>query len=256
MPNLPIVQDADPLGRATPDKVPRIPSGWRVYCAGDSAAVGKVTGAGGGTPRGEALQVSTGWWHRIVRKVPPEGVETATGGRVQLRMSRQEFLDLAQHLPDQEIVDRVRDSFRAFPPFRQSATASIAVTCSDGALTLSGNVAHEGHRVQALRCVERVDGVGSLSDRLISDEQLVSSLTRSFLTHPALQPSLVRVSARLGRVTLEGEVASAQLVALVSTSAWQVPGVAALDNRLSVRPAPAPPDVFAPRARPIAGAVG
>jgi len=67
---------------------------------------------------------------------------------------------------------------------------------------------------------------------MISDEHLVSSVTQSFLPYPGLQPSLVRVSARLGTVGLEGELASEELIGVASSMASGVAGVKGLENRL------------------------
>jgi osmotically-inducible protein OsmY len=130
------------------------------------------------------------------------------------------------------VVDSVWDSFKDFGPLLYSGTASITVTCRDGAVTLSGHISHEGHRKQAVRCAEKAVGVVSLSDKLISDEHLTSSVARSLVPYPGLQPSLVRVSAHLGTVGLEGELPSQELIGLASSTALGVAGVTGLDNRL------------------------
>jgi hypothetical protein len=233
MANLRTVQNPAARTRPThPAEVPSIVSGLRVYCADHPAPVGKVDSSSRYGAKQKRLRVSSGLWHRVVRRVPSESVVSTDDRRVQLSVSRAEFLNLPHYLPDQEVVACVLDSFKDFGPFRYSGTASIAVTCRDGAVTLSGHVSNEGHRKQAVRCAEKADGVVTLSDRLISDEHLTSSVARSFVPHAGLQPSLVRVSARLGTVRLEGQLASQELIGLASSTASGVAGIKTLENRL------------------------
>lgn len=238
MANLPEVQNsaarARPIGRARVDSVI---SGLRVYCADHPAPVGKMDSSIRYGAKQQPVRVSTGLWHRVVRRVPSEAVASTDGRRVQLSLSRAEFLNMPHYLPDQEVVACVWDSFKDFAPFRYSSTASIAVTSRDGAVTLSGHVSHEGHRKQAVRCAENADGVVTLSDRLISDEHLTASVARSLVPHPGLQPSLVRVSCRLGTVTLEGQLASQELIGLASSTALGVAGIKTLENRLRLNAA-------------------
>jgi osmotically-inducible protein OsmY len=64
---------------------------------------------------------------------------------------------------------------------------------------------------------------------------VTSAVVRSFVDRPGLQPSLVRVSTRLGHVTLEGDLATKDLITLASSLAWEVTGVVAVDNRLRLQ---------------------
>jgi len=207
-------------------------SGWPVFCLDDPTPVGNVHSPSGHSTREGFLTVSGGRWRRVVRRVPFEAVLSTAEGRVQLRIPRTAFLDQPHYLPDQEVVVSVWESFRDFRPFRYPRTASVTVTCRDGVVTLSGHEAHEGHQMEAVRCAGKADGVSAVSDLMISDEHLVSSVTQSFLAYPGLQPSLVRVSARLGTVGLEGELASEELIGVASSMASGVAGVKGLENRL------------------------
>jgi BON domain len=216
-----------------PDHAQPIGSGWRVFCADHRGPVGTVEkGSGGRGAQEQALLVSTGWWRRVVRRVPPGSVLSADRGEVRLATSRAEFLDLPRFLPDDEVVAAVWSSFLESLPFRFSRGASIKVSSRDGAVTLSGHVAHDGHRRDAVRTAQKTDGVLSVSDRLVSDDRLTAAVAQSFLAHPGLQPSLVRVSARLGAVALDGEVPSQHLIQLASSAATSVAGVTTLENRL------------------------
>jgi hypothetical protein len=233
MSNLSTTGDSsDGIGLARPGETLRIRSGLRVFSADDPSSVGSVESSSRDDAGNQHLLVSTGWWHRVVRRVPPESVGSADDRRVQLRVSRLEFLSLPPCLSDHEVVGSVWDSFRDFRPFLYRDTTSITVTSHNGAVTLSGHVSHEGHRRQAVRCAHKADGVISLSDRLTSDELLIASVARSFMSYPGLQPSRVRVSARLGTVTLEGRLASQELIGLASSTTLGVPGVKALENRI------------------------
>ncbi|MBJ7597690.1 MAG: BON domain-containing protein [Candidatus Dormibacteraeota bacterium] len=208
-----------------------------MFCTDYQGPVGRVERSGGDAAEEQPLLVATGWWRRIVRRVPSRSVLTADRGEVRLSASRAEFLELPHFLSDDEVVAAVRSSFTESLPFRSSRVASIRVTSRDGAVTLSGHVAHDGHRREAVRSAQNADGVVGVSDRLVSDEHLTSAVARSFLAHPGLQPSLVRVSARLGAVVLDGELPSEDLIRLASSSATAVAGVTTLESRLRL-PAP------------------
>jgi hypothetical protein len=233
MANQPMVENPATGSRpAEQRETPGVRSGWPVFCLDDPNSVGNVHSPSGHSTREGFLTVSGGRWRRVVRRVPFEAVLSTAEGRVQLRIPRTAFLDQPHYLPDQEVVVSVWESFRDFRPFRYPRTASVTVTCRDGVVTLSGHVAHEGHRMEAVRCAQKADGVSAVSDLMISDEHLVSSVTQSFLPYPGLQPSLVHVSARLGTVGLEGELASEELIGVASSMASGVAGVKGLENRL------------------------
>ena len=233
MANQPMVENPATGSRpAEQGETPGVHSGWPVFCLDDPTPVGNVHSPSGHSTGEGFLTVSGGRWRRVVRRVPFEAVLSTAEGRVQLRIPRTAFLDQPHYLPDQEVVVSVWESFRDFRPFRYPRTASVTVTCRDGVVTLSGHVAHEGHRMEAVRCAGKADGVSAVSDLMISDEHLVSSVTQSFLAYPGLQPSLVRVSARLGTVGLEGELASEELIGVASSMASGVAGVKGLENRL------------------------
>jgi len=235
MANQPMVENPATGSRpAEQGETPGVHSGWPVFCLDDPTPVGNVHSPSGHSTREGFLTVSGGRWRRVVRRVPFEAVLSTAEGRVQLRIPRTAFLDQPHYLPDQEVVVSVWESFRDFRPFRYPRTASVTVTCRDGVVTLSGHVTHEGNRRQAVRCAENADGVVRVRDRLVSDEHLTSAVARSLLSHPGLQPSLVRVSARFGAVELEGDLPSEALIGVATSTASSVAGVTRLVNRLRV----------------------
>jgi osmotically-inducible protein OsmY len=235
MANLTAAQDATGHARPKgPEQALLIRSGWQVFCHDDPGPVGRVDRSSRYGADQAPLLVSAGWRHRAVRRVPSEAVLSAGDRQVRLRIARAEFLDLGHYLPDQEVVASVWDSLRDFMPFRYLRSASVTVTSADGVVTLSGHVTHEGNRRQAVRCAEKADGVVRVRDRLVSDEHLTSAVARSLLSHPGLQPSLVRVSARFGAVELEGDLPSEALIGVATSAASSVAGVTRLVNRLRV----------------------
>ena len=233
MANLTAGQGATNLTQPTgPDQALNISSGWQVFCADDPGPVGRVDRSSRHAAEEAPVLVSAGRWHRVVRRVPSGSVLSAGDRQVRLRIPRAEFLGLGHYLPDQEVVASVWESLRDFMPFRYLRTASVNVTSVDGVVTLSGHVTHESNRRQAVRCAEEATGVVRVVDRLVSDEHLTSAVARSFVPHAGLQPSLVRVSTRLGAVELEGELPSEELIGLASSAASSVAGVTTLANRL------------------------
>lgn len=233
MANLTAGQDATTLtGPPGPNQALHIGAGWQVFCADDPGPVGRVDRSSRHAAEEAPLLVSTGWWHQVVRRVPPGSVLSAGDRQVRLRIPRAEFLGLGHHLPDEEVVASVWDSLRDFMPFKYLRNASVKVTSVDGVVTLSGYVTHETNLRQAVRCAETATGVVRVRDRLVSDEHLTSAVARSFLSNPGLQPSLVRVSVHLGAVELQGELPSEELIRQASFAASSVAGVTTVANRL------------------------
>lgn len=108
----------------------------------------------------------------------------------------------------------------------------MEVKVHDGVVRLSGHVANELHRREAVRRAAATTGVQRVEDRLVTDEQLINAVALAMLPHRELQPSRVRISATLGKVVLEGELDSASDVELATAVAAAVPGVTSVESRL------------------------
>jgi osmotically-inducible protein OsmY len=67
-----------------------------------------------------------------------------------------------------------------------------------------------------------------------ADLDLVHAVTRALVESPELDPSAVRVAAAGGRVQLTGSVSTHTQRLAIATIAGEVPGVAGVDNRVTV----------------------
>ena len=88
---------------------------------------------------------------------------------------------------------------------------------------------------RAYGCVAR--SLNSLADEPVSDPRLAARV-RARLGHVIARPHDVTVDAVGGTVRLGGDVPEAELAALLAC-VWRVPGVRAIDNRLTTHPAEA-----------------
>jgi osmotically-inducible protein OsmY len=180
---------------------------------------------------GNELLVARGWWNRRVRRVPRNAVSSSGPEGVRTRLSLAKFLALPGFVPDEDLVLRVRERLSSLPRLRRCGIESLDVRVSEGRVSLTGFVATSGLRRAAGELAAGTWGVVSVSDGLITDSELESRVARAFVAHPRLQPSLVRVSASLGTVLLEGELDTQDLVDLARSVAGNQPGVAVV-NRL------------------------
>jgi hypothetical protein len=175
-------------------------------------------------------------------------VASADAATVVLGIDREDFLARPRYLPDDELRLAVYESLRTlgvlrYTTMRLTPFKAIEVEVGNGVVRLSGHVASELHRHEAVRRVAATPGVRRVEDRLVSDDQLVDAVAQAMLPHRELQPSRVKVSATLGHVVLEGDLDSPRDVELAVSVAAAVPGVASVENRLRAReeqPVPAP----------------
>jgi osmotically-inducible protein OsmY len=133
-------------------------------------------------------------------------------------------------------VADVRDAMREFLPLRRHGTEYIEVSARDGHVSLDGHVATSGFRSIASELAAREPGVLWIRNRLITDNEMASAVAMAFTAHAALQPSLVRVDARLGTVRLEGVLATKALVDLAGSVARRTPGVLRVESHLAPHP--------------------
>lgn len=221
------------IGRMSVGQEPRAEVGFRrgvrVFCTDDRRPVRRVEGWLTTPDHGQELLVRSGWWEPVVRRVPSSDIAWADSRAVQLGLDRQQFLKRQLYLPDEELRLAVYESLRTFSPLRDTTIRyipfrSVAIQVHHGMVRLSGHVANELHRREAVQRAAATPGVLHVEDRLVSDEQLGRAVALAMLPHRELQPSRVRISASLGKVVLEGELDSTSDVELATAVAAAVPG--------------------------------
>jgi osmotically-inducible protein OsmY len=218
-----------------PRSVTGLRRGLPVFCLDSRRPVGKVDGWLDSPGRGTDVLVRSGWLNPVVRRVPGFDVDSVFDNRVLLHLDRWQFLAKPRYVPDDELELAVYEALRAVGPIRYHALRRIEVEARHGIVRLSGHVAKDLHRHEALEVVSEVPGVVRVDDQLVSDEQLVTAVALAMRPHPQLQPSRVTVSSNLGTVILEGELDSAEDAELATNVAAAVPGVVSVDSRLRIR---------------------
>jgi osmotically-inducible protein OsmY len=118
-------------------------------------------------------------------------------------------IDMNITLTDNELQQLVEDEFVWDPTV---SPASIGVSVTDGAVTLSGTVATLSSRLAALRAAKRVKGVRAIADDITvmstagrSDHDIAGFLEHALEWHDEV-PSTVRATVRDRVVTLDGSV--------------------------------------------------
>ena len=116
---------------------------------------------------------------------------------------------------------------------------TLAATVRDGRVTLSGEVDWDYQRGEAENTVRRIRGVRGIENEIrlrqrIPTGEIARSITRALARNAQIQPNAIEVTANRGTVLLRGRVRNWNEWAAATRAAWSVPGVAAVDNELSV----------------------
>ncbi len=116
---------------------------------------------------------------------------------------------------------------------------TVAVTVRDGYVTLSGEVDWDYQRGEAENTVRRILGVRGIYNEIklrprIATAQIAREISRAFQRNAQLEAGAITVSTDRGTVTLRGRVRNWTEWAAATRAAWSAPGVAAVDNELSV----------------------
>jgi osmotically-inducible protein OsmY len=152
---------------------------------------------------------------------------------------------LANELEIRLAVERIdpdiaRDALEALKN-RIDVPLGIAVTIRNGHLTLSGVVEWMYQKMAAERAVKYLRGVKGVFNQITLSptavpkdvqKRIVDSLHR----HADIDARRIHVEAEGSRVTLSGTVRSWMEKDEAQRAAWRVPGVAVVDNRISVVP--------------------
>jgi len=132
--------------------------------------------------------------------------------------------------------------------------SAVEVAVRDGVATLTGQVRRGAERTFAERAARRVAGVrrvvnalraGSGDGHAPTDGELASAAVRALEWDLWVPSGRVRVDARDGWVTLEGEVDSWYQKDAAARDVGRIPGVRGVTDALTIRPTPPADDVDA-----------
>jgi osmotically-inducible protein OsmY len=140
---------------------------------------------------------------------------------------------------DDEIARAVREALQwdAFLPDER-----ISTTVSAGNVTLRGTVPTWSSRMDAERCVQRLTGVRSVTNRIAVEpasadpDAIKMQIERALERRAEREARRITVSVRDGTVTLSGSVHSWSDRSAVERLVGNSPGVRTVDDRLVVDP--------------------
>jgi hyperosmotically inducible periplasmic protein len=125
--------------------------------------------------------------------------------------------------------------------------SEINVETTQGAMMLRGKVDSDAAKQAAEGIAKGIDGVKSVKNDLQiiapskreaiddKDEAITTRVNEQIAKHSDLKKAGIHVQTNAGVVSLSGEVQDLMTSAQASSSAWQVPGVKAVKNDLTVK---------------------
>src|SRR5438270_4568863 len=139
--------------------------------------------------------------------------------------------ELQKH--EKKTYSRVRRVLWDYEPLRASH-AEIFIDVVGDDVRLRGRVRTLPQKLIASVLVERMAEVGSLTNELIADPDVVRAVADALAQDERTAAYVIRVDSRHGVVSLRGEVASEAIQEAALSVASVVPTVAAVRNYLSV----------------------
>jgi osmotically-inducible protein OsmY len=136
--------------------------------------------------------------------------------------------------------DIAKDALQALQA-RTGIPPGLSVTVRDGYVTLAGSVDWMYQKTAADRAVRYLRGVRGLINNitvkpLVAPKEVQKRITEAFHRHADIDARRIHVEAAGGTVTLEGNVRSWTEKNEAERAAWNVPGVFAVVDRISVVP--------------------
>jgi len=120
------------------------------------------------------------------------------------------------------------------------STLPIEVVVHNGWITLSGRVNWYFEKRAAENCVRKLSGVRAITNSIIVKPQVNAAnvkekIEAALKRHAEVEANGIRISVKGGdHVVLEGKVGNWDERRAVENAAWSAPGVAAVDDRLSI----------------------
>jgi osmotically-inducible protein OsmY len=147
---------------------------------------------------------------------------------------------LPPYRPDSDLLGAVRDALAEDRRLTADDRRSLVVEVADATAHLSGNIRTPEAEAHAVRAAASVPGITGVRNAIHNDHRLEIDVARALDAAGLFRYGKLYLRSALGEVTLSGFLASPGALDDVLRVASAVPGVRSLDNRVEVRPSPAP----------------
>lgn len=145
---------------------------------------------------------------------------------------------------DKRLFLIIRRRLWEYEPLR-GTRPQLDMDVSGGIVRLRGRVRTQAMKLIAGYLVQRTPGVEHVHNDLTSDTEVVRAAADALAADPGLATLCLRVDARMGVVTLSGDIPSAELEPRAVEVVRMVPIVTGVESALVVRPGPTYPTIAA-----------
>ena len=167
--------------------------------------------------------------------VPREMITAINSNSIRLGLSRRQSLSRMPHYrSDHELINRVPDVLSRYDPIRAIPDMPIAVTATDGVVTLSGNVRSHTIKEIAEELALSVEGVLTVRNSLVADNDLELTVARTLADSKHTRNRIILTRAYLGVIYLDGSVESPEAKKIVEEVVRRVEGVRGVVSRLTI----------------------
>ena len=136
---------------------------------------------------------------------------------------------------DDQVAKRASENWDVVVP-----TNAVDVLVQDGWVTLSGNVNWYYEKISAEDDVRKLSGVRGVTNKIairppVDSANVKSKIESALKRHAEVEANAIRVTVQNGnKVVLEGKVDNWDERRAVENAAWSAPGVASVEDRLTI----------------------
>lgn len=137
---------------------------------------------------------------------------------------------------DDEIAKRVLNTLDWHSTVPSNA---VKVRVDDGLVTLTGELEWQFQRDAAVRAVEKIHGVRSVSNAItlksrVAPADVRQKIEAALQRQAHIEASGIRVSVEGGKVRLDGKVHDWADRSVIERAAWSAPGVSSVDDHVTI----------------------
>ncbi|MFH1141846.1 MAG: BON domain-containing protein [Chloroflexota bacterium] len=172
---------------------------------------------------------------RDARAVPTQQVQKLASGSPSIALRKADLDSLLTYAPDQEAQRTALATLEKADPTGDTFN-SVRIQVVDGTAYLTGNVRLPVQKEDAEKAVASAKGVLTVQSAIATDWDLSISIAQALAENGLMRQGLVTVKSSLGRVRLNGHLATQELVDSAVALAAGVAGVRSVEHNVQIRP--------------------